>query len=110
LTIATLIQSLLCLSVNDDLYFDFSTFIVENPDSLEKEEPKQAFIFNDTRFKIGRCADGTKFQKTVSFSLVFNGKSVYKLIISSCGSLTVSLNISILTYISPLKRISNERQ
>jgi hypothetical protein len=29
---ATLIQSFICLSVIDDLYFDFSIFIVENPD------------------------------------------------------------------------------
>jgi len=39
-------------------------------------EPKHAFTFNDTRFKMGHCANGSKVQKFVSFTPVVSGKSV----------------------------------
>jgi hypothetical protein len=59
LALATLKQSFKCLSVNDDL----STF-------------------SDNYFRIGYCSVSSMFMKSVSFTLVFNDKSVGKSVIS----------------------------
>jgi hypothetical protein len=81
MTMPILIQLFQFYSVNDSPYFDFSIFTAENLPSLNEVEPKHAFTFNDTHFRIGHNVDSITFSKSVSFTLVFNEKSVCKLII-----------------------------
>jgi hypothetical protein len=71
-----------CLSLSDELHFDFCNSAVGNPVLPEWAEPRDAFKFNDAPFGIGCCSDGTAFQKFVSATLVFSGKSVSKSVFS----------------------------
>ena len=68
----TLMQLLKCSTVSDELYFDISASTVATPDSPTQVESKSGFNYNDIRFRIGYCANGTKFQKFVSLRFSMN--------------------------------------
>jgi hypothetical protein len=48
---------------NGDLSLYFYIFIAEQLNSPTSVGLKQAFAFNNTRFRTGHCTDGTTFQK-----------------------------------------------
>jgi hypothetical protein len=61
-----------CSKVSDELYFDVSASTVATPDSPKQVESKSGYKYNDIHFRIGYCADGTKFQKFVFLRFSLN--------------------------------------
>jgi hypothetical protein len=72
LATGTLMQLLKCSTVSDELYFEISASAVATPDSPKHIESKSGFNYNDIHFRIGYCADGTKFWKFVSLRFSMN--------------------------------------
>jgi len=84
----TLLQLFKCSTVSDELYFDVSASTVATPDSPKQIESKGGFNYNDIRFRIGYCADGTKFQKFVSLRFSLNIEEI----IAALSLLSLSFN------------------
>jgi hypothetical protein len=81
-----------CSTISDDLYFDVSASTVATPDSPMKVESKSGLNYNDIRFRIGYCADGTKFQKFMSLRFSLNIEEIIaalSLISLSCNGLVM---------------------
>lgn len=72
LATGTLMQLLKCSTVSDELYFEISASTVATHDSPKQVESKSGLNGYDIRFRIGYCADGTKFRKFVSLRFSLN--------------------------------------
>jgi len=100
-----------CSAVSDELCIDdVSASTVATPDSPKQVESKSGFNYNDIHFRIGYCADGTKFQKFVSLRFSLNIEEI----IAALSLLSLSCNRLVMrhscqsSYLSkaPLARMS----